>query len=377
MCYSSATLAQESEFPLSAQKINNTFYILTQQRPYGEISIGLSVGDDGIMLIDSLPNDNNEGLIEKVKSLSKKPVKFVLNTYSQESRTGANKLFQESGATVVSALDEFPTWLAANDSTADVVYSDQLRLYFNEEDITLKRFRVHTLGDSVVKLNKSNVIFTSFAYVSNRLPQSENFDQQMDVYDYILSNSDEDTLIVPGFGKLSNKKDLASYAHGLRAIKERSIELHKQGKDINAITTDPAILGLAVQISTRINNEEERFRSNENRVLKSIVSSIVLNHTYGDSIKLSDQELLSYTGSYQSENDDIYDIIFLDGMLRLGTMTTQYFTHEISPGAKDLFYIARNGTLVSFTRNSQGQVKGLSLDHNGELTLATKIHGSE
>lgn len=374
MLYSTVALSQEDKELLSVRQINPEFYILTQQFSYGEISVGLSVGNDGVLLIDGLPNEHKTALVKSVKSLSKKPVKFVLNSYTQESRTGANKPFQESGATVVSALDEYPTWLAADDKTADVVYSNQLNLNFNDEDISLKRFRVHTLGDSIIKLSKSNVIFTSFAYVSNRLPQSENFGRQLDAYNYILSIADDNTLIVPGSGKLSNRKTLESYRQTLLNIKNLSIKLFKTGKDVDAISADPEILKLTQQITTRLKSEREQFQINEKRVLRSIVSSIVLNHSLGRSSKLSDETLSPYTGRYQTTDEEFYDIILLDGMLRLGRMTSQYFTYEISPAKTDMFYIPRNGTRVSFSRNSFGELDGLTLDIAGELTQAKKIN---
>src|SRR5688500_13844509 len=100
LCAASAGLAQVPEFSkveIVRVKVATNLYML--QGAGG--NIGVSIGDDGVFLID----DQYAPLALKIKvaleALTPKPVKFVINTHWHGDHTGGNEHFGTTGAVIV------------------------------------------------------------------------------------------------------------------------------------------------------------------------------------------------------------------------------------------------------------------------------------
>ena len=63
-------------------------------------NVGVSVGDDGILLIDAMNGRQDEALLKTIRGLSDAPVRYVINTHSDRDHTGGNAVFAEQGATI-------------------------------------------------------------------------------------------------------------------------------------------------------------------------------------------------------------------------------------------------------------------------------------
>ncbi|HWR36642.1 MAG TPA: MBL fold metallo-hydrolase [Clostridia bacterium] len=70
------------------------------------------IGEDAILLIDSMFPETAAGLDAALKSLSPKPVRYVINTHWHADHTGANEYFGGRGATIVSS-EPTRAWLAS------------------------------------------------------------------------------------------------------------------------------------------------------------------------------------------------------------------------------------------------------------------------
>jgi cyclase len=66
-------------------------------------NIGVSVGEDGIVLVDDQFAPLAPKVKEALKGITGKPVKFVLNTHSHGDRTGGNVRFGTE-ATIVAPM---------------------------------------------------------------------------------------------------------------------------------------------------------------------------------------------------------------------------------------------------------------------------------
>ncbi len=64
-------------------------------------NIGLSVGEDGAFVIDDQFAPLSDKIMAAIKTVTDKPVEFVLNTHHHGDHTGGNEAFGETGAYIV------------------------------------------------------------------------------------------------------------------------------------------------------------------------------------------------------------------------------------------------------------------------------------
>ena len=372
--FSATSQSDDHHEMLSVRELNkDRLYIITQEQPSGANHMGVLVGKDSVLVIDTLPKSVRNQVVEAVQNISEKPPKFVFNTLVHDHRTGANNAFRKLGAEVIRARDDYPTWVDEEERPAEIEFSDEIKLRFADELITAQHHRIHTLGDSVVKLEESNVIFTGWTYVSEILPQgTRSYTRQAKLWDDILALADDNTLIVPGYGKLSDKKQLQAYKDRFTRLRSQILTLHSEGQSIEDIVNSPKILNIVAEMSIRINNQEERLRNAEKYFLNIIVTSIVTEETYSNDYYLADGLLNEYVGTYNEAENKKLDILLLEGTLLLGSQSNQYYTSELHPYAEDSFYIASNGTLVKFHRNLKNEVIGMEIHRQGQISTAEK-----
>src|SRR6266513_1986833 len=87
-------LAQDKDFSkveIKVQKVAGTVYML--QGAGG--NIGVSVGDDGIVMVDDQYAPLAPKIQAALKGISDKPLRFVLNTHLHGDHTGGNPVFSQ------------------------------------------------------------------------------------------------------------------------------------------------------------------------------------------------------------------------------------------------------------------------------------------
>src|SRR5437879_1594879 len=58
-------------------------------------NIGFFVGPDAVLVIDSQFKDIAPGIVEQIKKVSDKPIKFLLNTHHHGDHVGGNEVFRQ------------------------------------------------------------------------------------------------------------------------------------------------------------------------------------------------------------------------------------------------------------------------------------------
>src|SRR5438034_8070886 len=94
MFVSSAAFAQQQDFSkveIKVQKVAGSVYMLTGAGG----NIGVSAGDDGIVIVDDQFAPLAEKIRAALKGIADKPVKFVINTHWHGDHTGGNPQFGE------------------------------------------------------------------------------------------------------------------------------------------------------------------------------------------------------------------------------------------------------------------------------------------
>jgi glyoxylase-like metal-dependent hydrolase (beta-lactamase superfamily II) len=222
-------LAQAPDFSkveIKATKVAGNVYMLEGAGG----NIGVSVGEDGILIVDDQFAPLAPKIQAALKDISPKPVKFVLNTHWHGDHTGGNEQF---GATApIIAHENVRKRLALESPGADgkmkppapkgalpvITFDDRLTVHINGEDIRAIHFpKGHTDGDAVIFFTKSNVVHMGDDFFSGRFPfidlkSGGSVKGLIANLDKVIPEIPAGAKIIPGHGPLSTIDDLKKFA---------------------------------------------------------------------------------------------------------------------------------------------------------------------
>ena len=221
------TISAQNEVTIKTTALTSNVYMLEGQGG----NIGISIGNDGVIMIDSQFARLTPKILEAVKALSDKPIKLLLNTHWHGDHTGGNENIEKLGTTIIAHNNVFKR---LNDASKDgkdktglplISFNDELSLHINGELVLVFHVEnAHTDGDSMLYFTESNVLHTGDTFFSERYPYIDlNSGGSVDGYINAVKKAliliDDETKIIPGHGKLSTKADYKSFLNMLEYLK--------------------------------------------------------------------------------------------------------------------------------------------------------------
>jgi cyclase len=219
-------------------------------------NIGLSVGNDGVLLIDSQFKQLTDKILSAINNrITDKPVKFLINTHWHQDHTEGNENFVKNGAIIIAHenvrerlnSEQFVDFLNKTfeasplNALPTITYNDSITFYFNEDKIDVYHLpHAHTDGDSLIYFNKKNIIHTGDIYIKGRYPfidhsSGGSIDGIITGIEKIISIIDNETKIIPGHGLLSNLGELQDYLIMLKDIRQQVLTMVNNGATLNEI----------------------------------------------------------------------------------------------------------------------------------------------
>ena len=246
-------------------------------------NMAVSVGDDGVLLVDDQFAPLTEKIVAAIRTLSDEPIKYVINTHLHGDHTGGNANLAARGAVIV-AHENVRVRMTAADSAEGAVpvltFSEPVTFHFNGEEISVipAVAPAHTDGDSFVYFRGSNVLHTGDVYVTTSFPGADTANGgkilgHVDVLNQILELSQTaagflsgfgnapgayperpvgalgrahgrtDTLIIPGHGRLSDEVDVLDFRNMLVIIRDRVQVWAERGMTLEEIIAARPALG--------------------------------------------------------------------------------------------------------------------------------------
>ena len=223
-------------------------------------NVGVIVGKDGVLIVDDQFAPLTNKIEAAITDLTKLPITFVVNSHFHYDHTDGNENLGRAGAYIV-AHDNArrrmeSTQVLASGRTQErydevglpkITFFDAMRFYFNDEPIELiHNGPGHTDGDVQVYFLESNVIHTGDMFVRYVLPfidqnNGGSLDGMIEATDRLASIINDETIIVPGHGQLSNRGDLLNYRDMLVTIRGNLARAKVQGlSPAEMLETEPA-----------------------------------------------------------------------------------------------------------------------------------------
>jgi cyclase len=210
-------------------------------------NIGILIGEDGVFMIDDQFATISPKILEKIRTLSDQPVKYLVNTHHHGDHTGGNENFQKEGALIL-AHANVRNRLKKNNTTGlpVITFNDEMNLYLNENNILVTHVHnAHTDGDALIYFPQDNVLHTGDTFFNGMFPYID-LESGGSVDGYIsavktgLSLINENTRIIPGHGPLASYNDYQAFLEMLEKIRsniEKAIAENKTEEEVAADET--------------------------------------------------------------------------------------------------------------------------------------------
>ena len=229
-------------------------------------NIGVSVGEDGTLLID----DEFPELVDKIRAaaaaLRPGPIRFVLNTNWHYDHANGNELLAKAGAVVI-AHENSRQHMMVEQTYPDlgpdlkiapyppgalpvITVGDTLTVHFNGDEIRMVHVpNAHSDGDLLVRFVRANVLHTGDLFFSNGFPfinisMGGTIDGMIRAADVILGLCDERTKVIPGHGPLSDRAGVQAFKDLLVAGRARVSALIEAGKTLEEVIAAKPAEGL-------------------------------------------------------------------------------------------------------------------------------------
>jgi cyclase len=190
-------------------------------------NIGVSVGPDGILIVDDQFAPLADKIKAALKTLGEGKLKFVLNTHYHGDHTGGNAAFGADAPIIaqtnvrqrlsVEQKSKFfnrTTPASPKEALPVITFDQAVSVFFNGEEIKVIHFpHGHTDGDSVIFFTGSNVVHMGDDFFNGGFPFVD-LEAGGDVEGVtknvgeIISKLPADVKIIPGHGPLSGAEGL-------------------------------------------------------------------------------------------------------------------------------------------------------------------------
>ncbi len=222
---------------------------------------GIVIGKDGIVVIDTLVSSKEaKRFIKDIRSVSDKPIKYVVNTHYHLDHTFGNSEFVKTWATIISSMNcrnnlknrgegaltnAKDYGLTEEDmqgteiSIPSLTFEKAMEIDMGNQEIELiYAGPSHTDGSIMVYLPEEKLLFTGDILFTDYHPFMADGDIEgwVKVLDYIISLDVE--TIIPGHGPVSSKKDVEEMKDYIIAFDKKAKELAAKSDDVEYITSE-------------------------------------------------------------------------------------------------------------------------------------------
>jgi glyoxylase-like metal-dependent hydrolase (beta-lactamase superfamily II) len=262
-----ATSAQTpAAAPLPSLKVQGGVYIVVGAGG----NIALQIGEDGVVLIDTGTAEAAPRVIATVRSLTDKPIRYIINTSADPDHVGGNEAVGRLGSTIaggnVGAGAGVGAGIIAHENVlnrmsaptgktspfpttawpTDTFIGRQKELYFNNESILTIYKPGHTDADSIVYFRKSDVIvagelFNMLTFPVIDLARGGSIKGVLnglnDMLDIAIPKAMQEggTYIIPGKGRLTDEADLLEYRDMVTILRDRVQDAIKRGLTLDQV----------------------------------------------------------------------------------------------------------------------------------------------
>src|SRR5713101_7628810 len=209
-------------------KLKDQLYVLTSSTPgnaatFSGGNVAVFITDGGVTLVDDKLAGWGQAVLDKVKSVTSKPITTIINTHTHGDHTGNNGFFGASVEIVAQEntktnMEKMPAFQGENAKfLPGKTYKDAMSLGSGKDKIDLYYFGAgHTSGDTFLVFPALRILHTGdmFAWKDAPLCDRNNggscvsFPQTLAK---VIANIKNVDTVIPGHSPMQTPKDLLDY----------------------------------------------------------------------------------------------------------------------------------------------------------------------
>jgi cyclase len=205
----------------------------------------------GVVLVDTKLANWGQAIMDKVKTVTDKPVTHIINTHTHGDHTGSNDFFPASveivaHANVTTSMRKMPQFSAPEKQHAlpDRTYTDRLTVLEGAEAIDLYHFGpAHTNGDTFVVFRNLKVMHAGDVFPNKGTPfidrnNGGNGVTYPETMGKVIAGIKDVDTVIPGHSAVTTWAAFAEYAEFNRAFLTAVREAKKAGKTADAAAAE-------------------------------------------------------------------------------------------------------------------------------------------
>jgi cyclase len=222
---------------LTLEKVKDNLYVIIGDGG----NVAVYVTDEGVIVIDDKFERDYADVTAKIKSVTDKPVKYVLNTHQHGDHTGGNAKMLAGSVEIIAQQNARANMVTGKmPGVPRISFTDQTSVFLGGKEVRARYFgRGHTNGDAVIYFPDLKVVHTGDLFVEGA-PLID-FSAQGSAVDWpntlqgIFASGWDFDVVIPGHGKVSTKADLMKFQAKFTTMRDQVSSRLKAGQDKDTI----------------------------------------------------------------------------------------------------------------------------------------------
>jgi glyoxylase-like metal-dependent hydrolase (beta-lactamase superfamily II) len=214
--------AQNPPQPLNLQKVTDNLYVIIGDGG----NTAFMPTSEGVIVVDDKFAADAPQIVAKVKSVTDKPIRYVLNTHQHPDHTGGNEAMLAANAEIVIHKNARANMVANKQpGLPHITFTDESQVFLGGKEVVAKHLgRGHTNGDAVIYFPSERVVHTGDLFVVGAPYCDANsggsIKEWSQTIQKILDTYDFDT-VIPGHGPVSKRADLEKWVGTMATVRDR------------------------------------------------------------------------------------------------------------------------------------------------------------
>src|ERR1700722_16618274 len=178
-------------------------------------NVAVLVTSEGVILVDDKYERDHDQIMDRIKSVTQQPVKYVFSTHYHEDHSGGNAKFLPTSEIIstrnarTNILEHKQSNGSPDTKPARVVFTDETSVFLGGREVRAHYFgRGHTNGDAVIYFPELRTIHTGDLMAGTSplidYPGGGSLAEWGKTLDNVMSTLDFET-VIPGHGPVTNK----------------------------------------------------------------------------------------------------------------------------------------------------------------------------
>ncbi|MDQ3012919.1 MAG: MBL fold metallo-hydrolase [Acidobacteriota bacterium] len=238
---------QNSPAALEIQKVKDNLYMISG----GGGNTAAFITEKGVVIVDTKLAGNGPGILEKVKSVTPKPVTMVINTHTHGDHVGSNIAFTGAVEFIAqenckASMEKMPAFQSEEGKKflPSKTYKDKLSVLKGNEQIDLYYFgRGHTGGDTLVVFPALKLMHTGDLFAGKNTPiiDTNNGGSGVDYPNTLMKAAaciKGVETVIPGHSAVTDWAAFKEYGDFMRDLVAAVQQAKKDGKTADQIVID-------------------------------------------------------------------------------------------------------------------------------------------